>query len=289
MADLGRGAIVVTGASTGIGRAATLHLAGLGFHIYAGVRNESDGLALQQECPERIDWMLLDVTDDSQIQAAAQLVADKTGECGLAGLLNNAGISVNGPLEFLPIDDLRRQLEVNVIGQIAVTQAFLPLIRMTRGRIVNMGSIAGRMSMVMGGPYSASKFAMEAITDALRMELRSFGIEVIIIEPGAIETPIWEKTLGTATERLAELPAAMTEYYGPMIETAIKTARSTAQSALPVEKVTRVIEHAFTASKPRTRYVVGRDAKIQSFMAYLPDRWRDRFILNYLDRRANSH
>jgi len=288
MADSARGAIVVTGASTGIGRAAALHLADLGFRVFAGVRKESDGAALIEDRPERIDWVLLDVTNDQQIAAAAEYVSSKIGDRGLAGLLNNAGISVNGPLEFIPINDLRRQLEINVIGQVAVTQAFLPHIRMARGRIVNIGSIGGRMSMAMGGPYSASKFAMEAVTDALRMELRAWGIEVIIIEPGPIETPIWEKSLGAAVERLESTPPEMMDYYGAMVENAMKAARSTARNAMPVEIVSRAIEHAFTASRPRTRYIVGRGAKIQCFVANLPDRWRDRLILSYLNRRARS-
>ncbi|MCL4694682.1 MAG: SDR family NAD(P)-dependent oxidoreductase, partial [Candidatus Hydrogenedentes bacterium] len=214
---------------------------------------------------------------------AADRVTDEAGKCGLTGLLNNAGVSINGPLEFLPIEDLRRQLEVNVVGQVAVTQAFLPLIRKAQGRIVNIGSIAGRMSMAIGGPYSASKFAMEALTDSLRMELRSWGIEVVIIEPGAIHTPIWEKSLGAAEERIAKLPPQTREYYGTLIKKAKKAALLSAGKALPVDEVSRVVEHAFCSPRPRTRYVVGRDAKIQCLLTYLPDRWRDRLILKYLD------
>lgn len=283
MADYDTGIIVVTGASSGIGKASALHLVDCGFHVVAGVRKESDGDDLESLRPGGITWVRLDVTDSEQIAAAAQTVADKAGERGLAGLLNNAGVSINGPLEFLPIDDLRKQLDVNVIGQIAVTQAFLPLLRKARGRIVNMGSIAGRMSMAMGGPYSASKFAMEALTDSLRMELRSCGVEVVIIEPGAIQTPIWEKSLGAADERLLDMPPCMTEYYGSLIEKARNAAHLTARKAASVDEVSRVVEHAFCASRPRARYVIGRDAKIQCLLARLPDRWRDRIILKYLD------
>ncbi len=281
-----RGAIVVTGASTGIGRAAVLHLASLGFRIYAGVRREADGTALQEKCPERLTWTLLDVTNERQIEAAANLIAREVGEHGLTGLLNNAGISVNGPLELVPIDDLRRQFETNVVGHVAVTQALLPLIRKARGRIVNMGSILGRMSIALCGPYSASKFAMEAITDALRMELRSWGIEVIIIEPGAVETPLWEKSVDAAVKRLAGMPPETKEHYNAMIAKGTEIAQATARIAVSVDKVSRVIEHAFTAPKPRTRYLVGRDAKLQGLMTYLPDRWCDRIILKYLNRRA---
>ncbi len=284
MTDSGRGAIVVTGASTGIGKAAALHLAELGFHVFAGVRKEADGTALRGACPKGLTPVILDVTDARQIALATESVSKATGERGLAGLLNNAGVSVNGPLEFTPLDDLRRQLEINIVGQVAVTQAFLPLIRKARGRIVNIGSIAGRLSMVMGGPYSASKFALEAVTDTLRMELRPWGIEVIIIEPGAIATPIWEKSMKAATERLGELPPETTELYGPLIQMATRTARRTARDAVPADAVSRVVAHAFTAPKPRTRYIVGRDAKIQKLLTHLPDRWRDKIVLKYLDR-----
>lgn len=284
MAESTRGNIVVTGASTGIGKASALHLADCGFHVFAGVRDAADGTALEDMRPGVITSLLLDVTDSDQIAAAAQRVLAETGATGLAGLLNNAGVSINGPLEFLPIEDLRLQLETNVVGHVAVTQAFLPLIRKGRGRVVNMGSIAGLMSMALGGPYSASKFALEALTDVLRMELRAWGIEVIIIEPGAIRTPIWEKSLGAAEARLEELPPATREYYGPLIAKAKSAAELTARKALPVEDVTRVVEHAFCSPRPRTRYIVGRDAKIQRLLTYLPDRWRDRIILKYLDR-----
>ncbi len=283
MAESPKRYIVVTGASTGIGHAAALRLADRGFHVFAGVRKEADGTALESQRPGQISSLLVDVTNAEQIAAAAERVTEEAGECGLAGLLNNAGISINGPLEFLPIEDLRQQLEVNVVGQIAVTQAFLPLIRKAQGRIVTVGSIAGRMSMAMGGPYSASKFAMEALTDTLRMELRSWGIEVVIIEPGAIRTPIWEKSLAAAEEGIAKLPQQTREYYGALIKKAKKAALLSAGKALPVDEVSRVVEHAFCSSRPRTRYIVGRDAKIQRLLTYLPDRWRDRLILKYLD------
>lgn len=284
MTESGRGTIVVTGASTGIGRAAALHLAELGFHVFAGVRKETDGTALQETSQKGLTPIILDVTDAQQIASAAEVVSGATGEQGLAGLLNNAGVSVNGPLEFTPLDDLRHQLEVNVIGQVAVTQAFLPLIRKARGRIVNIGSIAGRMAMVLGGPYSASKFAIEAVTDTLRMELRPWGIEVIVIEPGAVATPIWEKAMKSATERLAAVPPETLELYSPLIEMVTRAARKTAKEAVPADAVSKVVAHAFTAPKPRTRYIVGRDAKIQKLLTHLPDRWRDSIVLKHLRR-----
>src|SRR5712691_5002789 len=180
------GAVVITGAASGIGEACALHLDKLGFCVFAGVRREVDGAALQGKASERLTPLLLDVTDAASIRFAVEIVATGVVETGLAGLVNNAGITVAGPLEFLPVSELRRQLEVNVIGQVAVTQAFLPLLRRGQGRIVNMGSLAGRIATPFIGPYHASKFAMEALTDSLRMELRRWGMHVSLIEPGFI-------------------------------------------------------------------------------------------------------
>jgi NAD(P)-dependent dehydrogenase (short-subunit alcohol dehydrogenase family) len=193
--------VVITGASTGIGAACAWHLDRLGFTVLAGVRRMEDGEALKAQASTRLQPIILDVTDTKSIEEARQVVAELVGARGVAGLVNNAGIAVAGPLETVPIADLRRQFEVNVIGQVAVTQAFLPLLRRGRGRIVNMGSIAGRAAMPVMGPYSASKFALEALTDALRLEVQQWGIQVSIVEPGAIATPIWTKS-GTKAEEL---------------------------------------------------------------------------------------
>ena len=159
-------AVVITGASTGIGAACAFHLDRLGFTVFAGVRKPEDGARLQQSGSDRLIPILLDVTDQPSIQRSIEIVSERVGVTGLYGLVNNAGIAVSAPLEAIPLPDLRRQLEVNVIGQVAVTQAFLTLIRQARGRIVNMGSIAGRSTIPLMGAYSASKFALEAITDA---------------------------------------------------------------------------------------------------------------------------
>ena len=176
MADLtGRGAVVITGASTGIGRACALDLDGRGFRVFAGVRKDEDGERLRSERPS-IEPLRIDVTDAGEIAAARDRVSEEVGTAGLAGLVNNAGIAVPGPLEHLPIDEFRRQMEVNLVGQVAVTQAFLPLLRTARGRVVNIGSIGGRVALPMLGPYAASKHAMEGISDSLRRELRPWGI-----------------------------------------------------------------------------------------------------------------
>jgi NAD(P)-dependent dehydrogenase (short-subunit alcohol dehydrogenase family) len=186
---------------------------------------------------------------------------------------------VPGPIEFLPLAELRRQLEINVIGQVAVTQVFLPLIRAARGRIVNMGSISGRMATPFTGAYGASKHALEALTDALRLELAPWGISVSIVEPGAVATPIWEKAARTAAEMLGGVPPEALVLYGDAIEAVKNRAKRAEKGAVDPGAVARIVEHALSSPKPRTRYVVGREAKIQAALALLaPDRVRDSLV-----------
>lgn len=277
-----KGAIVVTGSSTGIGEACALHLDSLGFNVFAGVRKETDGESLRSKASGRLTPVILDVTDQAIIDSAAKFVADRSPE-GLAGLVNNAGIVVAAPLEFLPLDDLRRQMEVNVIGQIAVTQAMLPQIRKARGRVVNIGSVSGLVSAPFTGAYAASKFAMEALTDALRIELRPWGIQVAIVEPGNISTPIWEKSRNAADDVRARIGPAADELYGPEIEAMYRYAAKQQGSGIAPVEVARAVEHALTSPKPRTRYLVGPDAKVQMRIArMLPDRIRDSLIVREL-------
>ncbi len=272
-------AIVITGASTGIGAACARHLDRMGFQVFAGVRKIEDGEALQRQGAERLVPLLLDVTNADAIAQAVAIVSEHIGADGLFGLINNAGIVVAGPLEAVPIPDLRRQLEVNVIGQVAVTQAFLPLIRQARGRIVNMGSIAGRGAMPLMGPYAASKFALEAITDSLRLEVQQWGIHVTIIEPGAIATPIWEKSGKDAIDRETAARADLRALYGTQI-TAVRTVvDKVAERAIPSDAVAQVVEEALTVSRPKTRYLVGTDAKLRALMVkLLPDRISDKIL-----------
>jgi NAD(P)-dependent dehydrogenase (short-subunit alcohol dehydrogenase family) len=272
-------AVVITGASTGIGAACAIHLDRLGYRVFAGVRRTEDGLVLQKDCSDRLVTIELDVTDPMTIQKAHALVSELTGSNGLSGLINNAGIAVVGPLEAVPIVDLRRQLEVNVIGQVAVTQKFLPLIRQARGRIINMGSIAGLSTMPLMGTYSASKFALEAITDALRLEVQQWGIHVSIIEPGAIATPIWNKSATDAAEREAGIGQELRSLYQPMVAAVRKIVGEASKRAVPSDTVAKVVEAALTASTPRTRYLVGTDAKLRALMVkLLPDRMSDRLL-----------
>lgn len=279
----GTRAVLVTGASTGIGEACALRLDKLGLRVFAGVRKEADGERLQQKASDRLSPVLVDVTDEASIASAAETVGAAVGDAGLAGLVNNAGISVSGPLEFLPLDDLRRQLEVNVIGQIAVTQAFLPLLRRGHGRIVNIGSSSGRMAVPFMGPYCASKFAMEALTDSLRMELRPWGIPVSIVEPGSIATPIWEKALAEADEMEKKLPQRARDLYGPAVAAMREAAVKFAQAGSPADEVAKRVAHALTAKRPKTRYLVGRNALVEATLAkLLPDRVRDGIIARQL-------
>ena len=203
--------MVITGASTGIGAACATHLRGLGFRIFGGVRKPEDAERLRSAGAEPLT---IDVTDADSIRSAAS----QLGDAPLAGLVNNAGVAVAGPVEFVPIEELRHQLEVNVIGQVAVTQAFLPALRRARGRVVNIGSIGGRVALPLLSPYAASKFALEAITDSLRRELRPWGMHVSIVEPGAVATPIWDKSRAANEEVASRMPPESLELYGKLID-----------------------------------------------------------------------
>jgi len=272
-------AVVITGASTGIGAACALHLDRVGFTVFAGVRKSADGVALQEASSDRLMPIDLDVTDVTSIHKAQVFVSESVKTNGLYGLINNAGIAVVGPLEAVRIPDLRQQLEVNVIGQVAVTQAFLPLIRQARGRIVNMGSIAGLSTMPLMGPYSASKFALEAITDALRLELQQWGIHVAIVEPGAIATPIWNKSAIEAAERESAIGTELRRLYQPVVAAVRNVVGEASKRAIAPDAVATVVEDALTAPTPKTRYLVGTDAKLRAFMArLLPDRMSDKLL-----------
>jgi NAD(P)-dependent dehydrogenase (short-subunit alcohol dehydrogenase family) len=283
MASFTPDGIVVTGASSGIGEACALHLDGLGYRVFAGVRRPADGEALRAKASERLTPVLLDVTDLASIDRAAETVKAAVGAAGLAGLVNNAGIGVGGPLEVVPLADLRKQFEVNVIGQVAVTQALLPLLRQGRGRIVNMGSIAGRAAMPFMGPYAASKFALEALTDAMRLELRPWGIHVSIVEPGAIESRIWDKARRKADQLDAAWSAGEKILYRDALAPVRKAMEQAAQRAIPARAVAEAVAHALSASRPKTRYLVGFDARLRAVLtAWLPDRAQDWLLARVL-------
>ena len=253
---------LITGASTGIGRATALRLDSAGWKVFAGVRREEDAESLRAAAGEHLAPLMLDVTAPEQIAAAAERVAGEA-EGGLDGLVNNAGVAVPSPLETIPIEDFRRQIEVNLTGQVAATQALLPQIRHARGRIVFISSIGGRIAFPLTGAYHAAKFGIEAVGDVFRQELRPWGISVSIIEPGSIDTPIWNRGELTSDEIGARSPHREA-LYGKVIERYRKVVKDTAERGIPPEKVAKAIEHALTAGRPRSRYLVGLDAKVQA-------------------------
>ena len=267
--------VLITGASTGIGEACALWLDRIGFQVFAGVRRDEDADRLAKQSSESLKPIKLDVTNQEQITAAVETIT-KEADGALAGLVNNAGVVIAGPLEFIPVDDIRRQLEINVVGQIALIQATLPQLRSGNGRIVNVGSVAGRFSAPFMGPYSASKYSMEAITDALRMELKPWGIHVAVVEPGNIATPIWRKSIEEGKARRQELPPEAEALYGKEMDMMIDFAEVQGRRGVPPDRVAKVVAHALTSPKPKTRYLVGNDAFAQAWLARLfPDRFKD--------------
>jgi len=271
-------AVVVTGASSGIGEATALRLALNGTRVFAGVRREEDGAALVRRAGANLVPLTLDVTEAPSIATARDCVIEALGGAHLSAVVNNAGIAVAGPLEVLPLDALRRQFEVNVFGALAVTQAFLPLLRASRGRIVNVSSIGGRSASPFVGAYCASKHALEALSDALRMELRQFGIRVCIIEPGRVRTPIWERSSKAGRERLNALaPDTIAPYQKSLSAMLTYTERARSRGSTP-ERVAQTIERALTDLRPRARYLIGTDAHMQLALARLPEPLRDRIF-----------
>jgi NAD(P)-dependent dehydrogenase (short-subunit alcohol dehydrogenase family) len=285
---------LITGASTGIGRATALRLAGNGWNVFAGVRDPAVGeaLAAEPQAQGRVSALALDVTDAAQIAAAAAQIAAAGARSGegaaarvgdgapagaLDALVNNAGVAVGGPLETLPLQELRSQLEVNFFGQVAVTQALIPALRRARGRIVFLSSIGGRITTPYMSPYHASKYALEAVGNSLRVELRASHIQVALIEPGSVKTPIWDKG-GDLIDGVG-VPEELRQYYGHVPEAMRKTLKSTAKRGLPPERVAQTIERALTARRMRARYLVGADAHAMVWASrLLPDLVFDRVL-----------
>jgi NAD(P)-dependent dehydrogenase (short-subunit alcohol dehydrogenase family) len=254
-----------------------VRLAAAGHRVFAGVRTDADAERLAEHGAGSLHPVLLDVTDQAQIDAVADRISRDGG--GLYGVVNNAGVAHGGPIEYLPVDVWRDQFEVNVFGQVAVTRAMLPLVRESRGRIVFIGSIGGKLATMMMGPYNASKFAIEAIGESLRQELRPWGIGVSVIEPGAVKTEIWEKGRETADRLERELPAEAVDRYSPHIAAIRKGIEMQDKSGVGADKVAEAVDHALFAPRPRTRYLVGTPARVQSAMVrVLPDRSREAIL-----------
>lgn len=266
--------VLITGAARGIGRSLVTHLAASGWDVIAGVRNEQDAAELTHADPQRISSVILDVTNAEHIAALADSLPQQ-----LDGIVNNAGIVVSGPLESVSADDWRRQLEVNVIGQLAVTQALLGRLRKSHGRIVFISSLNGRLSMPLVGAYSASKFALEAAADALRMELKPWNIPVVVVEPAQTDTDLWRTADAVVEQTAAKMSADHRDLYAKHIAGFKKSIPMSQRMAVDPTKVSTVVSEALTARRPRARYVVGVGPKLQvALMTRLPTRLRDRVL-----------
>jgi short-subunit dehydrogenase len=287
MAQKQKGAIVITGASTGVGRAAALLLDKKGYRVFASVRQEKDAESLKRYSSENLTPIFMDITKAEEIKSAADIVSKSIQDEGLVGLVNNAGLLVHGPLELISIDDLRWQFEVNVFGQIAVTQEFLPLIRKAKGRIINIGSIGGVISAPYVSPLCASKFALEAFTDALRIELHPWGIEVILIEPGSIASAAPDKVEESFRKNFANMSPDAKAMYGDTYKLLVEDVIKSNREGMPPEQVADAIIKALEARKPKTRYFLSKgqlglmlELVIKKF---IPDRSYDAMILKDLN------
>lgn len=271
--------VVITGASTGIGRACALYMDKLGWRVFAGVRKESDAASLRGEGPGRLTPLFLDVTDSKSVKEAARVVSNAVGPDGLSGLVNNAGIPYGGPVEYLDVDKVRAEFEVNFFGAITVTQTFLPLLRAGKGRIVNISSISGLVSMPFVSSYSSAKFALEALSDSLRVELSPWDIQVSVVEPGAIATPIWGKAEEAVQDLIRHGPQEGLDLYGGLIGPMQSRFKL---HGLPPDEVAKAVAHALTSRRPKTRYIVGAEGKIYLLLKHLPDHLRDWLIRSQL-------
>lgn len=260
------GNVLITGYSTGIGRACASRLRDAGWHVYAGVRKEADAEALSGD---GLYPVILDVTIETSVLAAAEKIAADMGDAGLSALVNNAGIAVPGPIELLSSDDLRRQFEVNLVGLAAVTRACLPMLRRAQGRIVNMSSVSGRVAYPFLGAYAASKFALEALSDALRVELRPWGTRVILIEPGSVRTPIWGKGQAGYEDLERRTQGDRWNLYAKAISRFGEKVRRSGEQGIPPEEIARIVEKALMAKRPRARYVPGFGTRLMLRVAGL--------------------
>ncbi|WP_127537086.1 SDR family NAD(P)-dependent oxidoreductase [Paenibacillus illinoisensis] len=268
--------VVVTGTSSGIGRATAEQLAAEGFHVLAGVRRQEDADKIKQK---NIEPVILDITAIDTLRALAERVEQDPLGRPLRAVVNNAGIAVNAPLEMVPLDELRRQIEVSVIGQVAVIQALTPALLKSSGRVVNIGSVGGKISMPGFGIYSAAKYAMEAINDSLRREMSSFGLNVIMITPGGVSTSLSEKGVTTANRLSKLMTPDQHRRHGRLFDAVKAQAESWATSGIPPKKVAEVVSRAIHASNPRTRYTAGRDsALLTRLVRILPDKLLDRML-----------
>ncbi|MER6811901.1 SDR family NAD(P)-dependent oxidoreductase [Spirillospora sp. NPDC000708] len=274
--------VLITGAAGGVGGAAVRRLAGLGWDVYAGIRRPSDAGRL----PAGVHALTIDLIDEETVEAAAKEIAARTGG-RLDALVNNAGVIVEGPVELVPLEDWRRQFDVNVVGQVAMAQAVLPMLRATKGRVVNVGAVSSRMSGPAFGPIAASKAALASVTEALRVEMRPLGVKVSVIEPGLLDTEIFDKSGASrrATGWRGDADAQRL-YEGVTAKMAEFGARA---KPGPVDSAVKAIVKALTARRPKARYLVGRDARMMATLARLPDHTRDRLLLRTVGINAATY
>jgi NAD(P)-dependent dehydrogenase (short-subunit alcohol dehydrogenase family) len=271
-------AVVITGTSTGIGRACAERMAAEGWTVYAGVRKEADADELKRSVAGDVRPVLLDVTDDDQIAAVVARLQDELGGRGLDGLVNNAGVAEGGPIETVTDADWRWHFDINVFGLVNLTRESLPLLRAAKGRVVNVASIAGRISAPLMAPYSAGKHAVEAISEALRFEVADFGMQVACVEPGEIESAIWEKADDQMVKIEATLDADALARYDRHLDMLHGFVADGKKRGIPAARVAKAVHHALTANRPKHRYLVGPDAKLVGVISRLPDRMRSRAL-----------
>lgn len=274
--------IVITGASSGIGRATALHLDSLGLRVFAGVRNEADGQVLRKEASGRLTPILLDVTDGHSVAEAVNTVTEATGG-KLFSLINNAGLSLNGPLELVPVEDMKRLMDVNVVGLLAVTKAFIPLLRQGKGRLINVSSGHGLLAIPDKSVYAASKFAVQAISDSLRVELRPFGVSVCSLVVGKVDTAVLGKIEADRKKMIEAADAEVVKLYAPLLEFFDREVKGL--PGVPPSKVANVVARALTAKRPKAAYLVGPGAKKMRNLAWIPVRVRDFLMYNAIYKK----
>lgn len=278
--------IVVTGASTGMGAATARELARRGFHVLAGVRREADADALRAD---GLESRILDITVESDVAAIAERIANDPLRRPLRALVNNAGIAINAPVETLPVTEWRKQFEVNLFGHIAMTQALLPALLLSSGTVVNISSVGGKVVLPTYGAYAGSKFALEAVSDALRREVGELGIKVVVVEPGAVKTEMAERGIATAERLMGTMTPAQLARYDRLAAAVTAQARSFGEDGVSAEHAAKVISKAATAARPRTRYTIGRDAAILARVSRVAsDRILDRIVRLSLRSFAKS-
>lgn len=266
---------IVTGASTGMGAATARELARRKFHVLAGVRRDQDANAIRGPGVEPV---ILDITNADHIRSLVHRVQNDPQGRAVRALVNNAAVQANVPFEVFAINEWRRMFEVNLFGHVAMTQALLPALIRSRGRVINISSVGGKVAMATYGPYAATKFALEAVSDSLRREMAPLGVGVVVIEPGAVRTEMLDRAIATADKLVSAMTPEQNQRYGPLVHAVNSQAASSTKSGLSADAAARVVAKAVTASKPRTRYTIGREAAVIRLVRFLPDRTLDRIL-----------